>query len=150
MTKLKHLSTLVERVLAKDERARGDDVYLTLTIIKENMPDKIRVATPTHEYFVSVDALYAVREDNVKRIRARLQNDEGKYLPADPEIRRKRRIREEQWLAFLGKNPEMISPESEPTPKVARVCPECGEHKPDDNRVKAGMKCGSCAYGQGV
>lgn len=27
------------------------------------------------------------------------------------------------------------------------VCLECGEPKPEDDRVKAGMKCGPCAYG---
>lgn len=27
------------------------------------------------------------------------------------------------------------------------ICFECGEHCPDDERVKAGMKCGRCAYG---
>ncbi len=26
------------------------------------------------------------------------------------------------------------------------ICPECGEVRPDDERVKAGMKCFSCAY----
>ncbi len=26
------------------------------------------------------------------------------------------------------------------------VCPECGEARPDSDRVKAGMKCGECAY----
>lgn len=26
------------------------------------------------------------------------------------------------------------------------ICPECGESRPDDDRVKAGMKCGACAY----
>lgn len=26
------------------------------------------------------------------------------------------------------------------------VCPECEEHRPEDERVKAGMKCGFCAY----
>ena len=26
------------------------------------------------------------------------------------------------------------------------VCPECGESRPDSARVKAGMKCGECAY----
>jgi hypothetical protein len=26
-------------------------------------------------------------------------------------------------------------------------CPECGEYRPDDERVKMGMKCGHCAYG---
>jgi len=27
------------------------------------------------------------------------------------------------------------------------ICPECGEYRPDDDRVKNGMKCGQCAYG---
>lgn len=27
------------------------------------------------------------------------------------------------------------------------ACPECGEPRPDDDRVKNGMKCGQCAYG---
>ena len=26
-------------------------------------------------------------------------------------------------------------------------CPECGEPRPDDDRVAQGMKCGLCAYG---
>ncbi len=25
-------------------------------------------------------------------------------------------------------------------------CPECGEPRPDDDRVKCGMKCRFCAY----
>ena len=29
------------------------------------------------------------------------------------------------------------------------VCPECGQYKPDDERVQSGMKCGQCAgYGR--
>jgi len=27
------------------------------------------------------------------------------------------------------------------------ICLECGELRPDDERVKAGMKCSYCAYG---
>jgi len=26
------------------------------------------------------------------------------------------------------------------------ICPECLQHRPDDDRVKAGMKCRFCAY----
>jgi len=26
------------------------------------------------------------------------------------------------------------------------ICPECGQQRPDDERVKAGMKCVECAY----
>ena len=29
----------------------------------------------------------------------------------------------------------------------SEVCGECGEPKPEDDRVKNGMKCGACAYG---
>lgn len=29
------------------------------------------------------------------------------------------------------------------------ICPECGEQRADDVRVKHGMKCGFCAYGKG-
>jgi len=32
--------------------------------------------------------------------------------------------------------------------KVNIVCPECGEERPDDDRVKNGMKCCFCAYPQ--
>lgn len=27
------------------------------------------------------------------------------------------------------------------------ICLECGQHRPDDDRVKHGMKCVECAYG---
>jgi hypothetical protein len=30
-----------------------------------------------------------------------------------------------------------------------RICLECGKIRPDDDRVKAGMKCSYCAYGGG-
>jgi predicted Zn-ribbon and HTH transcriptional regulator len=32
---------------------------------------------------------------------------------------------------------------------VGPQCPECGEPRPDDDRVRAGMKCSICAYGAG-
>lgn len=28
-------------------------------------------------------------------------------------------------------------------------CPECGEYRPDDDRVLEGMRCGHCVYGGG-
>lgn len=27
------------------------------------------------------------------------------------------------------------------------ICPECGEQKPEDDRVAANMKCAECSYG---
>ena len=31
--------------------------------------------------------------------------------------------------------------------RLMKICPECGQPRPDDDRVAAGMKCGQCAYG---
>jgi hypothetical protein len=30
--------------------------------------------------------------------------------------------------------------------RASNVCPECRESKPDDDRVKNGMKCAKCTY----
>ena len=35
-----------------------------------------------------------------------------------------------------------------PMADLDEFCPECQQHRPDDERVKAGMKCGECAYGR--
>lgn len=44
------------------------------------------------------------REDNVKRVRAKLQNEEHKYLPTNPDVLIKRGILEEYWQDALGYN----------------------------------------------
>ena len=36
--------------------------------------------------------------------------------------------------------------ETDEIPRDFRFCPECGELRPDDDRVKNGMKCSQCAY----
>lgn len=40
------------------------------------------------------------REDNIKRIRAKIQNEEHKYLPTTLEVARQRKIAEEDWRAW--------------------------------------------------
>lgn len=40
------------------------------------------------------------REDNIKRIRAKIQNEEHKYLPTTLEVARQRKISEEEWKAW--------------------------------------------------
>lgn len=46
-------------------------------------------------------------QDIIKRWRAKIQNEEGKFLPTDPEITKKRQRREEQIRKDLNYNPEM-------------------------------------------
>lgn len=47
------------------------------------------------------------KEDNVKRIRATIQNQKNQFLPTDEVIRKKRQIKEEEWRKYLGYNPEL-------------------------------------------
>jgi len=42
---------------------------------------------------------------------------------------------------------EIQSKKSNLQSKEKLICPECGEERPDDERVRAGIKCGRCAYG---
>ena len=44
------------------------------------------------------------REDNVKRVRAKIQNEEHKYLPTNPDVLIKRGILEQYWSDALGYN----------------------------------------------
>ena len=56
-----------------------------------------------------LEALYKVpREDNVKRIRAIIQNDEHLFLPTDAKVRKKRQINEQDWLDYVRLSSEHL------------------------------------------
>ena len=54
------------------------------------------------KWFISTDILKKINQEKVKRIRAKL-NEEGKYLPTDPEILKKRGLKREKYLNFYSK-----------------------------------------------
>jgi hypothetical protein len=81
---------------------RNSDIKLTNSIWYKYYPDKIQ-KNDNGELVVRLLDLYDLpREDNVKRIRATIQNDEGKFLPTDKEVIKQRRINEEKWRKELG------------------------------------------------
>lgn len=45
------------------------------------------------------------REDRIKRIRARIQNEKNMYLPTSWEVAKQRKIEESKWRSFLGYPP---------------------------------------------
>lgn len=102
--KIKQLKSKVEDVLIKYPETRNSDVILTFMIIKEYLPNEIKEIDD--KFFISTFALKRVREDNVKRIRAKF-NEKGKYLATDPEVLKKRITNQEDWRKFVGANPEL-------------------------------------------
>ena len=88
ITEFKNIKDLVEKILAQDERARNDDKWLTYRVFNE--------IARQHGTFVYIPfKLWEILPafETVKRVRAKIQNEEGRYIPTDPEVLKKRRIR---------------------------------------------------------
>jgi len=95
------LEKQIRHILATDEKSRNSDIRLTQMIwwnhyrsFMKNIDGKI---------YVNVADLFTLpREDNIKRIRAKLQNELKLYLPTDPTVARKRGWQEDEWRRYLG------------------------------------------------
>jgi hypothetical protein len=79
------VSSIVEELLRKDERCRNDDKWLTYLVMRRFT----KIFIP-FEDFNKLPAF-----ETVKRTRAKIQNVDKKYLPTDPEVIKKRQIREQ-------------------------------------------------------
>lgn len=82
--------------------ARDSDIKLTNWIWLHYYPDLIDQDIDG-EYTVRLINLYKLpSEDNIKRIRAFYQNVSHIYLPTSEEVRKQRRIGEQEWRIYLG------------------------------------------------
>lgn len=74
-------------------------------VLKENGETEIRPAS-----MVQLKDIFDLpREDNIKRIRAKIQNEEHRYLPTTPEIRKQRQISELDWRAWSQNQDKLFS-----------------------------------------
>lgn len=102
---------LQEQVLYCLERipeTRNSDVRLTNAIWWVYYRQKL-ILNDRGEPMVRLKDLYFLpREDNVKRIRAKIQNDEKRprFLPTDWLVAKQRKINEEVWWRYIKPEPE--------------------------------------------
>ena len=93
METITKLRKKVEYCLENFPATRNSDVTLTISIWRQF--HRVNGA-------INVSQLYDLpREDNVKRLRAEIQNVEGRFLPTSLEVAKKRRIKEETWLEYI-------------------------------------------------
>jgi len=85
---------MVEYCLKAYPETANSDVQLTFRIIHLFYNQHIRIIDG--KWWVSCEIQKIIREDHVKRIRAKF-NEEGKYLPTDPEVIKQRRLNEQVW-----------------------------------------------------
>ena len=106
MAKENILRTQVETMLREVPETRNCDILLTIQIWQRYYPEMIKT-TKKGSKGIYLDSLFTLpREDNVKRHRARIQNEEHKYLPTIWEVARRRRINEDRWRETLGYAPK--------------------------------------------
>lgn len=105
--KSKTLEYKVRYILAGYPKTRDSDITLTQYIwwVFHNSS----LIEIDGDIFVNVKDLHKLpREDNIKRIRARIQNEENLYLPTKPEIAVKRKWNEQEWRKLLGYQPNNL------------------------------------------
>lgn len=99
--KSKTLEYKVRHILANHPKTRDSDITLTQYIWWAFHRDSLKQEGA--EIYVNVNHLHNLpREDNIKRIRARIQNEEHKYPPTNIQVAKQRKWNEQQWRDALG------------------------------------------------
>lgn len=88
--------------LQRFPETRNSDIALTIKVWEEHYKSKIMVDFQTKRSFVYLEDMFDLpREDGIKRVRAKIQNDKLMYLPTDLEVARQRDINEEVWRSAM-------------------------------------------------
>jgi len=81
---------------------RNSDITLMIRIW-QTFTNKVIYSKKTKEHYIKVKDLYDLpREDWVKRIRAKIQNENNLFLPTDPEVIKARKKNQKKWLRQLN------------------------------------------------
>jgi len=95
-------------ILSEDEQSRNSDIRLTQMIWYKFHNSKLVKLDDGTQAVRLRDLFDLPREDNIKRIRAKIQNEEGKFLPTSAEVRKQRKINEWKWRDQMSpSNPAM-------------------------------------------
>ena len=104
---MKHLKEQINWCLENIPETRNSDIKLTSAVWVRYYSNFL-FKDNNDKWCVKLLNLYELpTEDHVKRIRAKIQNEENKFLPTDAKVRKQRKINEEKWRTYLGYNPEL-------------------------------------------
>lgn len=98
---LQNTKVLVRNVLESEKRARNSDKYLIWHIWRNIQHKDLN----RFEKFKEVH-----HPRSIIRVRQEIQNQDGMYLPTDPDVIKKRRIKEKEIRDYYG---EMSKPYQE-------------------------------------
>jgi len=86
LVELKTVKDRVMYILSKYPETRNNDLYLWLIYVRTFEPELSKYIK-----FIPYDVLKkAVSFETIRRVRQKIQNEMGMYLPTDPQVLRKR------------------------------------------------------------
>jgi len=101
---LKTVTKKVEYCLREFDETRNSDIELTIRLWKEFYPKYIKTGKNGEEGIWLKDLFDLPREEHIRRIRAKIQNDLGKYIPTSWEVAKAREFNEDKWREAMGRN----------------------------------------------
>lgn len=100
------IETQVLYCLDKYENARNSDAYLTNAVWVHFYKEFLVQVNGEWMLPLKNNGSVASRDD-IKRWRARIQNEEKKFVPTNKKVALQRKWKEEEWREALGYNPEL-------------------------------------------
>lgn len=108
----KTLVKQVQSILRDIPQARNSDITLMTELWRRYYPEYIFTESDI-DCIALVNLFNLPREDNIKRIRAKIQNEERRFLPTEPMVFVERAKLSREWKKFLGykinKNPDYLT-----------------------------------------
>ena len=97
----------IEYILGTQPETRNSDIKLTQKIWSFYYPQFI-MNHPNGEMIFIRDLFELPSQDDIKRIRAKIQNEDRRYLPTEINVLIKRAKNSKEWRSFLGYKPEWL------------------------------------------
>ena len=97
----------VELILEIYPETRNSDIFLTVAVWKKFYGKLVHYNLDEEKHFIyCADLLELPSQDNIKRIRANIQNTQHRFLPTDIAVLKQRKINEIWWhQEFSPSNP---------------------------------------------
>ena|SRR3990167_256932 len=109
MKEFEETKKIVSALLQKEDRCRNDDRWLIFRFMEHRGID-IKIENNTMRLNIDLDKFGDIPNfETIRRVRAEIQNVDGKYLPTDPKVLIKRRIREGLIRDYYSNNKKIIS-----------------------------------------
>ncbi len=91
----------VRKILEKYPETRNNDLLLILCYLRYVVHLKCYGSEKPHRLWIQDKDVNSIKSlDGIKRVRQKIQNEYHKFMPTDPEIRKRRKISEDIFKKY--------------------------------------------------